>query len=216
MYWNIFVITLLKFQCTIKHNFFTRDYYYSYWTERPNFTAVNRENVLLGKETTLLFTKNADIRDTTKAICSNCTTAPKCCCCFHIQCKHRYCILYKIFCNFLKSCCCSFLENVRKRGTQGRLDPLHFRGCTVSDPGRLHPLLPGPQGTLERPAAETEGLWSQYSHYVRSWQGFKDSLFFLSKSSWRVLFVLSVRYVPWNLHEPERGVYLFQEQLDME
>lgn len=86
------------------------------------------------------------------------------------KCEHNYCILYQIFCHFLKTV--SLWENDRETGTEVRLHPLHFRWSPISDPRRLHPLLSGPQGILERPAAQTQGLWSQYSHHVRQWYVF--------------------------------------------
>ncbi len=109
------------------------------------------------------------------------------------KCEHNYCVLNQIFCLLFNSVVLS--ENVRETRTEGRLHSLHFRWSPVSDPRRLHPLLSGPQGVLERPAAQTQGLWSQYSHHVRPRQIVFSSPQNLLEESCSSCFVCQVRAV---------------------
>ncbi|XP_051725984.1 beta-galactosidase-1-like protein 2 isoform X1 [Ctenopharyngodon idella] len=83
--------------------------------------------------------------------------------------------------------------------------------------------------TVERRMSAREGLRADSTHFTLEGAPFlilggSIHYFRVPKAYWRDRLLklkacglnTLTTYVPWNLHEPERGVYLFQEQLDME
>lgn len=127
-------------------------------------------------------------------------------------------------------------QNESYGGSESGFSPLHSGGETLPNPGGLHPLLPCSQSLLGGPSAEAESLRPQHAHNVLSRPAAADSSFTLVLPRalqtavrltgldvvWiyfffmQFFFPLLLRYVPWNLHEPQRGVFKFDDQLDIE
>ena len=108
---------------------------------------------------------------------------------------------------------------------------VHPSRGALPHPRGVRALLPRPQCVLEGPSDEGQGLWHQHHHHVR--QISVNNLFaWLSQSQGHLVVGANVwvggggflgcvglypcRYVPWSLHQPERDVFNFQTQLDLE